>query len=791
MSDQIKISVRKAAVLGAGVMGAQIAAHLVNSGIDTILFELAAPNGDPNGLVNKAIGDLAKLKPAPLATPAVAGILVPANYDTQLELLQQCDLVIEAIAERIDWKKELYDKVAPHIAGHAIFASNTSGLAISELVSVLPGQLAARFCGIHFFNPPRYMHLVELIPHAGTLPEVMDFLESFLTTSVGKGVVRARDTPNFVGNRIGVFSMLSTMVHTDGFELGFDTVDALTGPAIGRPKSATYRTADIVGLDTMGHVMRNMRDSLQQDPWHRWFETPQWLSGLIDSGSLGQKSGIGFYRKKGKTIEVLNRHSGEYNQADTSLPEAVKDILKMRDPGERLATLRGSEHPEARFLWAHWRDLFHYCAYFLGTIADSAREIDQAMRWGYGWQQGPFEIWQAAGWQRVAAWIREEIDAGTSMSDAALPGWVFDGRDGVHSDLGSWSASRKANSPRSELPVYRRQIQPQRLLGESVASGKTINVDDTTRLWTPGNDIAVLSFKTKKNTINGGVLDGIVAAVSEAERNFAGLVIYQDSEPFSFGADLTEVGAVVQRGEKAALEQFIARFQDALMSLKYAQVPTIAGVRGMALGGGCETIMSCARAVAAHESYMGLVEAGVGLLPAGGGSKEMAIRAIENSPAGDGSVLLQKYFQNITMGKIAGSAAEAREFGYLRQCDVVVMHSGEVLHVAVEQARAMAESGYRPPLRNRSWAAPGDVGIANLKMILVNMLEGGFISAHDYDVSSRIASVLCGGQIDRGTLVSEDWLLALERKNFVDLAFMELTRERITHTLKTGKPLRN
>jgi 3-hydroxyacyl-CoA dehydrogenase len=771
-------------------MGAQIAAHLVNAGIDTVLFELAGPEDSPNGLVEKAIAGLRKLKPAPLATPAVADLITPANYDEHLELLRGCDIVIEAIAERLDWKKDLYEKVAPHIPDHAIFASNTSGLAISELVSVLPGQLAGRFCGVHFFNPPRYMHLVELIPHPGTRPEVLDFLESFLTSAVGKGVVRARDTVNFIGNRIGVFSMLSTMVHTDGFKLGFDTVDALTGPAIGRPKSATYRTADVVGLDTMGHVMNNMRDALQEDPWHRWFSNPEWLTDLIEKGSLGQKTRIGFYRKQGKVIEVLNRDTGEYAASDSSLPEAVSEILRIRDPGEKFAALRSSEHVEAQFLWALFRDLFHYCAYFLDAVADSAREIDQAIRWGYGWQQGPFEIWQSAGWQRVANWIREDIESGASMSTAALPDWVFDGRDGVHSDRGSWSASNGTDSPRSELPVYRRQIQPQRLLGESTAPGKTIREDDSVRLWTADDAVAILSFKTKKNTIGAGVLAGIASGVVEAEQNFAGLVICQTGEPFSFGADLTAFGEIVKQGNKAELERYIADFQSALMTLKYAQVPTVAGLRGMALGGGCETIMSCARTVAAHESYMGLVEAGVGLLPAGGGCKEMAIRTVENSP-GDSWQLLQQAFQNIAMGKVASSAAEARDFGYLRPADVIVMHPGEVLHVAIQQARAMYESGYRPPLRNRSWAAAGDVGISTLKMLLVNMQAGEFISEHDYEVSSRIASVLCGGEIDRGTAISEDWLLALERKNFVELVFNEKTQARIMHTLKTGKPLRN
>ncbi len=790
MSEE-QLNVRRAAVLGAGVMGAQIAAHLVNAGIETLLFELPADQGDPNQLVDRAIKHLVKLKPPPLAGKDIGRLVVPANYDQHLEQLTGCDLIIEAIAERMDWKQALYEKVAPHIAAHTIFATNTSGLSINALASVLPEQLRDRFCGVHFFNPPRYMHLVELIPHDGTAGAVMDQLESFLTTAVGKGVVRAKDTPNFIGNRVGVFSMLSTMHHTGAFGLGFDTVDALTGPAIGRPKSATYRTADVVGLDTMAHVIRTMTDQLPDDPWHRYYAVPDWLQQLIENGALGQKAGLGVYRKQGKLIEVLDTASGDYRPLDTTLPEDLQAALGTKDPAEKLAAFRASDHPEGQFLWALFRDLFHYCAVHLAEIADSAREVDQAIRWGYGWKQGPFEIWQAAGWRQIADWIAEDIAAGKSMSATPLPDWVFDGREGVHGADGSWSAAGTTNTGRSNLAVYRRQLQPERLLGEARDAGITVKDLDGLRLWTLDDAVLIASFNTKMHTINQAVIDGLQQAVDLAESEYSGLVIWQTREPFCVGADLAAAAGLVQAGDMAGLEQMIGGFQQAVQRLKYSLVPTVAAVRGMALGGGCEILLHCARTVAAMESYIGLVEAGVGLLPGGGGLKELAIRSVDNTAAGDSFALLQTYYQTVAMGKVAGSAREARQFGFLTAADPIVMHPHEVLHVAIEQAKAMSASGYRPPLRNRRWPAGGDVGIATLKMLLVNMAEGHFISEHDMEIGSRIATVICGGEIDRGTPVPEDWFLALEREHFAALAVQEKTQQRIAHMLKTGKPLRN
>lgn len=791
--------VRRAAVLGAGVMGAQIAAHLANAGVPVVLFDLAAKEGDPNGIVHRALAGLAKLEPAPFAAKDRIEAISAANYDHDLALLAGCDLVIEAIAERMDWKRDLYIRIAPHIASQAIVASNTSGLSIETLAQALPEALRPRFCGIHFFNPPRYMHLVELIAQTRTDPALMDQLESFVTTTLGKGVVRARDTPNFIANRVGIFSMLATMHHTQAFGLGFDVVDALTGPAIGRAKSATYRTADVVGLDTMAHVIATMHDTLPEDPWHALFATPPVLSALVAKGALGQKTKAGFFRKTGKEIQVLDVASAEYRPSGAVIDSEVETVLAIADPGEKLGQLRTLAHPQAQFLWSIFRDLFHYCAYQLGDIADNARDVDLALRWGFGWQMGPFEIWQAAGWQAVAKWIAEDIAAGKTLSSAPLPEWVMRGpaAGGVHTREGAWSASAQRFHSRSSLAVYRRQHFPDPVLCERWPQGTTILETPAVRVWHLGDEVAIVSFKSKAHTIGEDVLDGLLHAIERAERDFSGLVIWQTEEPFSLGANLKAVVPDVQAGRWGEVERVVAKFQETSQRLRYSLVPTVAAVRGMALGGSCEFILHCDRTVAALESYIGLVEVGVGLLPAGGGCKEFAMRAVQESRRGaNGSQMdqfpfLRSYFQTIAMATVAKSALEAKELGYLRPSDVVVFHPHELLHVAQSQTKALADAGYRPPLPMREIPVAGKTGVATLEMMLVNMRDGGFISVYDFEVSLRVARVLCGGDVEPGSIVDEKWLLDLERAEFMQLVRDARTQERIAHTLATGKPLRN
>jgi 3-hydroxyacyl-CoA dehydrogenase len=828
--------IRKVAVLGAGVMGAQIAAHLVNANVETLLFELPAKEGDKNGNVNKALDGLKKLEPSPLASPAKLTCIQPANYEQHLEKLHECDLIIEAIAERIDWKSDLYKKVAPYVGAHAIFATNTSGLSINKLAEAFPENLRHRFCGIHFFNPPRYMHLVELIPCRATEASLLDHLEEFLVSTLGKGVVRAKDTPNFIANRIGVFSMLATKHHAQEYGLGFDMVDALTGRYLGRPKSATFRTLDIVGLDVFAHVVETMRVNLTEDPWHKHYDVPEWFKYLVGQGALGQKTKRGVYQKIGKEIHVLDLKTKEYRLSDAKVDDEVKEILRERDWAKKLAGLRRHQHPQAQFLWATFRDVFHYCAQNLQTIADNARDLDFAVRWGFGWDTGPFEIWQAAGWHEVAGWIAHDIQTGKAMSDVPLPSWVTDPmRTTVHSINGSYAPLKNTYQPRSTLPVYKRQPFPDHLLGEAVRYGETVFETDDIRMWHTGDDIAILSFKSKMHAISNEVLDGILRAISEAEAHFTALIIWQTEAPFSAGAHLLQLMQGVQEaadapsaglfdklkgaanrvkytiagggglgeivnaaaGNVPRVEDVVAKFQQVSQRLRYAQVPTIAAVYGLALGGGCEFAIHCTRIVAALESYIGLVEVGVGVLPAGGGCKEMALRAANEaqrlSSDGRGDIFphLRRYFQNIAMGEVAKSAELARDMGYLKQSDRIVLNQYELLHVAKEEARALTATAYRPPLQQRQIAVAGRPGIATLKAAMVNMLEGGFISEHDYNIGCRIAETMCGGDVEAGSMVDEDWLLDLERKNFMELLATDKTRARVEYMLKNGKPLRN
>ncbi len=781
-------------------MGAQIAAHLVNAGVPALLFDLATAS-DPNALARRGIDALAKLEPAPLGRRDLAAQIDAANYDSDLPRLADCDLVIEAIGERIDWKRDLYAKIAPYVASSAALVSNTSGLSLAQLSAGLPAALRPRFCGMHFFNPPRYMRLVELIATADTDRNLLDALEAWLTTALGKGVVRAMDTPNFIANRIGIFSVLATMHHGDALGLRYDEVDALTGTAIGRPKSATYRTADVVGLDTMAHVVKTMQDALPDDPWRSLFAMPASLAGLVAKGALGQKTKAGYYRKAGRDIEVLDPTAAAYvRSGSTTVPE-VAAILALTDARERYARLRESGHRQAQFLWAIHRDLFHYAAYHLAAIADNARDVDLAIRWGFGWRQGPFELWQSAGWGDVAAWIESDRAAGRTLADVPLPAWVGAGRvvdaGGAHAQEGAWSPSRDAFVARSSLPVYRRQPFPDAVLGERQDRGTTIFETDALRMWHRGDDVGIVSFRTKMNTVSDGVLEGLQQAIERAERDLAALVIWQEREPFSLGANLAALAPAIERRDWQGIERIVAAFQQTSLRLRYSLVPTVAAVRGMALGGGCEFVLHCDRTVAAFESYVGLPETGVGLIPGGGGSKELAVRAADEVKRGaaggqlDQFPFLRTYFQTVAMATVSKSALEARELGFLRPSDVVVMHPDEVLHVALSQARALADAGYRPPLPLRAIPVAGRTGIATLEMMLVNMREGAFITPWDFEVGLRLARALCGGEVDAGSRVDERWLLEVERHEFMELLRDARTQARIAHTLATGKPLRN
>jgi 3-hydroxyacyl-CoA dehydrogenase len=805
-----KFPVRKVAVLGAGVMGAQIAAHLVNCKVQVLLFDLPAKEGAKNGIVSRAVDNLKKLKPAPLGVPEDAALIEQANYEEHLHLLAGCDLVIEAIAERMDWKLALYQQIAPALSAHTIVASNTSGLSITKLSEVLPESIKPRFCGIHFFNPPRYMALVELITTPATQPEVLDQLEAFVTTGLGKSVVRAQDTPNFIANRVGIAGMLATMIEAQTYGLSFDVVDDLTGKKLGRASSGTFRTADVVGLDTMSHVIKTLQDNLGEgkatpDPFASSYATPPVLQALIAAGALGQKTGAGFYKKVGKDILRLdptaNGGKGDYVAGGGKADPIIDRMLK-KPAAERVKLLRESSNPQAQFLWAILRDAFHYAAVHLHSIADSARDIDFAMRWGFGMKQGPFELWQEAGWLQVAGWVKDDIAAGKALCDAPLPDWVFDGpvaeAGGVHTPAGSWSPRVQAFVPRSSLPVYARQYFGESVLGANaipaLQAGTEVFKNDEMRVWTLDGEVLIASITSKLHLIGSGVIEGLHKAVDLAEAGYKGLVIWSPDDVFSAGANLEQTMPVFMKQGSKGIAPVIKQLQDAMLRMRYAQVPVVSALRGLALGGGCEIALYTARRVATMESYIGLVEVGVGLLPAGGGLAYIARRAAEMASAGHANADIMKFatdgFTNAAMAKVGTSALESRKLGYLLWSDIIVPHKDELLFVASTQAKALYDSGYRPPTK-AVFPVAGRSAIATIKGQLANMRDGGFISAHDFHISSLIAEVVCGGDVDPGSLVTEDYLMAMERERFCALLDHPKSQERIMGMLSTGKPVRN
>jgi len=526
------------------------------------------------------------------------------------------------------------------------------------------------------------------------------------------------------------------------------------------------------------------------------------LAKLVEKGALGQKTGAGFYKKVGKEIQRLDFATGEYVAGGAKAADIVARILKEKDPVKKMKAMRESTNPQAQFLWAIFRDAFHYIAVHLESIADNARDIDFAMRWGFGWTVGPFETWQASGWTQVAQWVKEDIDAGQALCSAPLPAWVFEGpvaeKGGVHTPEGSWSAVSKSFVPRSELAVYKRQEFRAPVLGSGEIDGRkagtTVHEDDDVRLWHSGDDILVISLKTKLHVISPGVIAGFRKALAEAEKNFKGLVIWSadaaDGGAFSAGADLQSALPAFMSGGAKAVDPIIKELQDTFMAMKYSNVPVVAAVAGIALGGGCEMALHASKRVASIESYIGLVEVGVGLIPAGGGLKEAAQRAYKEAKGTDILQFLKTGFTNAATANVSKSALEAQAMGYLKEDDVIVFNPYELLYVAKTEARAMFDKGYRAPLK-APIQVTGRYGWGTIKAQLVNMRDGGFISAHDFKLGDMIAQIVSGGDIDQGSFVSEQWLLDMERKAFLELLNHPKTQERIMGMLQTGKPVRN
>lgn len=818
----------KIAVLGTGTMGLQIAAHLVNSGCDCLLFGLTEEE-DKKATAVAAIKNLPKIKPPAVASKSIINNIQPLDYTNDISRLRECSLVIEAVSENMNVKRELYGKVEPHLGKDAIFASNTSGLSIKELGEALSSATRDNFCGVHFFNPPRYMPLVELIPHTDTEKEHLHKLEGFLTTTLGKQVVYAKDTPGFIANRFGIFSMAVIFHWMKHYELAPDVVDELCGGLIGRAKSACFRTADIVGLDIVADVMKNLKTNLRHDPWHKHFVLPDWMQDMIKAKHLGQKSGKGVYEKtteKGVTqINVFDPELGDYRPVQKGKSKKVKEIFATsRGLADALPKLCSAQDAQANFLWAIHREIFHYAAIHLADVADTVRDADQAMMSGFGWEKGIFRLWQETGVSKICDLINKDIAKNNSMVNISLPHWT---QQDIYNASGAWSPKRKSRIMPSSHPVYQRQViahESQLWPNQKTSLPQVVMEDDSIRMLNLKDGVVAINFKTKMNTLSFELLESLSKALDLVEAQYAGLIFWQPQGPFCAGANLYQILASVRLGKvdksgvvsnlkQVAFEalnpklpklgklppvkQVINDLQQLFMRLKHSHFPVVAATQGLVLGGGCELILHTDRVVAANDSFIGLVEMGIGVLPAGAGTKEMARRADEWSQNLDeGSdhahfIKLRQFYSNLAMAKVSGSALEAREMGYLRPADKIIANPKELLYVAKKECLALIDESYRPPKRRSDIKVAGRPAIANFMAHLANMQEGEFISAHDHICAKELAKVICGGDLDSGQVADDDWFLQLEQESFISLVKTKLTQDRIEYILKTGKPLRN
>jgi len=812
MKEYFDKAFSKIAILGSGTMGGQIAAHFANLGFDTMMFDTSEE------ALSKSIVMMKKLKPTPFASASVSRLIKTSTYDN-LDALSSCDFIIESIVENLDIKKQLFKQISPHVNDNAILVTNTSGLSIQKIAESSPEKLRSRIFGVHFFNPPRYMPLVELIRTSYSDEVLLNKAEGFITSALGKEVVYAKDSPAFVANRIGVFSFMAVLKHAENFNLAADTVDALTGKRVGRPASATFRTLDVVGLDVMSNVVKNIYENAKDDPWIELFKIPDWIEALIEKGSLGSKTRKGIYEKVGKDIYVFDPKDGEYRLSDKTVSAKVKKILKDSGSIENsLLELSKSDDPQAQFLWSVHRDVFHYTAFHLEHVAETARCVDLALKSGFAWQKGIFEQVQITGWSQVRELLNTDIKEGKTLSTQPLPAWVMN-QPFVYSDEGAFNPNKNQFIPRSSHPVYERQLNKALLSGEKQNQLEVLIDGESTKLIDIGNGIASISFKTKMNVLSASVLTELPECLDYLEsNNFHALVFRQEQEHFCAGANLYEVISAIKLGllekdpgvtskaKKKAFEVMhpelpkigklysikntVRMLQDLLMRLKHGKILTIAAVDGLALGGGCELLLHCNKVVASMNSYIGLVEVGIGGIPAGCGSKEMALRAYLNKESDDIFPLLSKHFEQIAMAKVSASALEAREMGYLKSEDVIIANPNELLYVAKHQALAMLESGYRSPLDD-TFKVVGKAGYANIMAQVANLFEGHFMSEHDKYCISSLAKVMTGSLVEENTVVNSKMILDLERKYFVELLGTQKTQDRIEFMLRNSKPLRN
>ncbi len=797
--------IRKAAVLGAGTMGASIAAHLANVGIPCYLLDIVLPEVSEkekaagitredetfrNKLAVAAIKNLTKMRPAALYDKKDADLLMPGNLEDDLDKLSEVDWVIEVIVERLDIKKQLFEKVEQNIKPGTIVTTNTSGLSVNAMVEGRSDEFKKNFLGTHFFNPPRYMKLLEIIPGKETDPEVVEFLSTFGDEVLGKGVVLAKDTPNFIANRIGVYGLLEIAAAMEQDGLTVEEVDALTGPAMARPKSASFRTLDMVGLDVFLHVAETVRNSAAEEWEAKAFTVPSFLQEMVDKKLLGNKTKQGFYKvekKDGKkNILAIDYKSLEYRPKGKVKFACLEASKKAKTKADSIKALVNAGDNGSSFAWKALRGMIIYAAVKLEEIADDIVAVDQAMRWGFNWDLGPFEIWDAIGVKEAADRIEKdglEVPPIVKSLLAAGLDSFYQKEKGVTSYFEQKSKQYKLLDP----PAGVIQLSDYKEAGRVVLSNSGASLIDI------GDGVVCLEFHSPQQAIGPEVLSMVNKAIVEVEKNWQGMVIANQARNFCVGANLMLILMEAQAEEWDELDMVIRHFQTSLMRLKYCEKPVIAAPHSMALGGGYEILAHSDAIVAAGETYMGLVELGVGVIPAGGGTKEMVLRSCENvmdNKAVDLLPFIREAFMTVAQAKVATSAKEAKSLGYMRPQDTFSANSDRRIADAKSRVLAMASLGYSPPVQ-RKIRVLGENGLAALKAGVYMMKEGRYISEYDAYLADKLAYVMCGGPLPEGSWVTEQHLLDLEREVFLHLCGQPKTQARMGHMLKTGKPLRN
>ena len=788
------MQIKRTAVLGAGVMGATIAAHLANAGLDVLLLDI----------VPRELNDAEAAKGLTLESPTVrnrfaanglagaikskglyhkdyAKLVSIGNFNDDMAKIADCDWVVEVVVENMAIKKSLItEKILPNLTEGTILSTNTSGLSVNVMAKLLPEQHRKNFLVTHFFNPPRFLRLLEIVPCDETDPAVLEYMAEFGSKRLGKGIVYGKDTPNFVANRIGVYNMFNAMQHLVDLGLTVEEADAASGPSSARAKSAIFRTCDLVGNDTMVHICKNTFELLPNDEERQMFQVPDFYAAMVEKGLLGQKTKQGFFKKEKDGIHFYDYQSGEYQAPQTPKFASVKAAKKAGDAAAKVKAAVNGNDTAAEFVWRNLRDTLIYSFNRIPEISDDVVNIDNGMKWGFSWELGPFEMFDAIG---VPYFIARAESDGVVVPEKLRSIATFYRREGSRKYALNPVTGEYKEVP---MPVSQINLNSLREAGSVLESNKDASIHDI------GDGVICLEFHSKMNAIDLGSIEMIEKAVDRAEANGVGLVVGNHGAAFSAGANLAYMLEAIKTNEPEKIENLLVSFQNSLMRMKYASVPVVAAPFGMVLGGGAEVALHADQINAHAETFMGLVEIGVGLLPAGGGTTEMAVRAIEKAAAYRADVLpfLSKHFQNILMGKVSGSAAELEGMGYMRPGDNVTMDIDRLIADAKQKVLALSAT-YRPGQPKETLKAPGRDVAATLKNQLYNMHVGGFISEYEVELGSTIAEVITGGDVPAGTLISEQYLLDLERKGFLKLCGNEKTSERIDNMLKTGKVLRN